>query len=549
MDAPPHCPAAASEDANARPRSNISHVVVHFSAATTDEEVNCQSESAKISSETHVSNNDDVTVSGDTCTENLVKMIKIALKDHTDSLYNELRQKIRRMRIKTTETATTSAGSTTKHDDASQPKAPPLNLTNDASPVEITGPLSVFVDITSIAALSALVSPDLFDLRVEDDSCREWRRPPCCSSQNQPCPLQALAAANLEWWDRPLWAWMWKKLILGHGAMISRDVVKGLEGEGRKWNAVVSTDKNLTQLPLIHWQCNKSCYKESHFPILVDPDVDSGVIRRILEEAAADTDLLVAARLKPLLERYGREPITPVNEECREDINTLFHVTQEDVQQADSLDETGKSETALVCTPETFPKGDETQLDIAVAEVTPQAERRSQKPPVDNINVVRKSSEGSLRVEASEAQDDACLKVEAPPSPSPQFDSSGVDITMLSQLPASVRSEARIAFALSENASVSKRKQKPPARGSLPTWFPRAVDENDKAAASAAAPQQTRSTWLTAADIDPETLSELPHDIQTMIQSELSRQQGSRPSRKRSGIASFFHTTGGKRFR
>jgi hypothetical protein len=131
---------------------------------------------------------------------------------------------------------------------------------------------------------------------------------------------------------------------------------------------------------------------------------------------------------------------------------------------------------------------------------------------------------------------------------SPQIDSSGIDITMLSELPASVRSEARIAVSLRKNISIAKGVQKSAERARLQHWFPRISNScarKDNSTIVLAETKKRKTTWLSASEVDPDTLLELPEDIQAMILSDLS--QGTRATKKH-GIASFFHSTG-KRFK
>jgi hypothetical protein len=54
---------------------------------------------------------------------------------------------------------------------------------------------------------------------------------------------------------------------------------------------------------------------------------------------------------------------------------------------------------------------------------------------------------------------------------SPQIDSAGIDLTMLSQLPASIQSEARIAVSLRKNILIAKGAQKLAKRAGLQHWF------------------------------------------------------------------------------
>jgi hypothetical protein len=131
----------------------------------------------------------------------------------------------------------------------------------------------------------------------------------------------------------------------------------------------------------------------------------------------------------------------------------------------------------------------------------------------------------------------------------PQFDSSGINLTLLSQMPASIRSEARIAAALSETALASRRrKRRPLISGPLATW----LSQGKKRDGGNEAPVGNASNRarLSMGKIDMAILNELPRDIQATILSELSHESSTRSTkRKRSyGIDSFFGSAS-KRFK
>ena len=128
---------------------------------------------------------------------------------------------------------------------------------------------------------------------------------------------------------------------------------------------------------------------------------------------------------------------------------------------------------------------------------------------------------------------------------SPQIDSRGIDLTVLSQLPASMRSEARIAAALRDNLSTCKSVKKADTRLGLQTWFPRVPKDSAGNENATANPTRIvgkeRTSWLSFHEVDHDTLLELPLEIQVMVQAEMA--QGVRENRKRAGIASFFPST------
>lgn len=511
--------AAESTDESQHWPVQTSRIVAYFSIVTKDEvkKLNSPEKSvqicSKVGNDGAAPRNHNSAVSKDT--DNLVTVIKTVLDDCTRALQNVLRQK-RRKEIANVAKATAlkATNDEVDNDNDEQPRNS-LKVPDYASLIEVEAPSSMYVDLTSIALLSSLVSPDISESRGE------WQ---CdCPKQENDCPLQSLAAAKPEWWDRPLWAWNWRELILAHATIVAQSIVETLSSGEETWNAVISTDKSLAQL-VSSLYCRDSRCQLPHLPILIESVADGLVIDRVLKESVANEDPRVARMSQQTLESNRRCEETLVTKECRDETNDKAESSQEKSKQNESpiMEET---EAEMVCTPETVKRVEPKQLDTeSVAKVTPEPDRGT------------KSSAFESKSKVLEARNGCKTEISRPKLP--QFDSSGIDVTMLSQLPPSVRSEARIAMALSESASISRRKQKPVARGSLAKFFSR--QSKDMAKAS----QSTTPKWLTAADVDEETLRELPQDIQQMIQKELSSSRETQSNRKRTGIASFFPSTG-----
>jgi len=543
----PPCAAAANDEMESI-QHNTPHVIAYFSivADSKTKDANSERQSANLSSENDGAATSQTAVPSDT--DNLVQVIKSVLKNRSQSLHATLRH----WRL---EKNRPCQQSTHKAKDSSETTYPSTTREHLCAPqIEIKVSGNVFVDITSISLLSALVAPAFSEFHGDDNEWQLMRRhhSSCCTKQQQQqhCPLYSLAAFKPEWWDRPLWAWTWKEMILAHGAMLARDIVKALVGD-MKWNVVVATDKCVAQLPSIHWHYNKSSCRERqfHMPFIIDPAMDSSVIRRVVEKdmsrAMSETDLELARTCQQLLEHYFLDKEDIANKECRDEINSLIQSTREDSGRMHSPHVEG-NEPPIALTPENAKKEVKDEAPIAT-EVTPESERCNQVRTDDKNGECTKAQIDCERGDTERGIDNVQTRslTKAPHRPrSPQYDSSGIDMTILSQLPASIRSEARIAYALSESASISRRRQKPAARGSLPTWFPR-VDkqEGENTVAHSVSSTQRKSSWLTVGDVDPQTLSELPPDIQAMIRSELSQGSGRPQNRKRSDIASFFHTT------
>lgn len=122
------------------------------------------------------------------------------------------------------------------------------------------------------------------------------------------------------------------------------------------------------------------------------------------------------------------------------------------------------------------------------------------------------------------------------PPRSPHMDSKGMDLSFLSQLPYSMRSEARIAFA----ANLPRSRSRPCVF--MDKWM----------ATKRVAPRMLDT--VSPADIDRTVLAELPDDIRALIEAEIlgpskarhGGQQRHRPKRK-GNISSFFSAASKKR--
>lgn len=426
------------------------------------------------------------------------------------------------------------------------------------SHIEFVAPGSVFVDLTSVSILSALLSPfpadsnTFHDVGIEPfEGGGKWCTSAlnsCCSSDHESacileshCPLQALAASKSEWWDRPLWAWTWLEIIMAHCAMIAQDMLETLQLDPTCTfcNVSVSTDKFLVQLPCMHRQRFKSCCRETQggMPILIDPEVDADVICRVVDEergrSGGGTDQeATAALFQKLLERYCYNQDSLVSEDCMVEINDLIRSSQTDVIQT--------STRRIVSSGTLHVRAGMHEADIDSDYVKTINEVQNESPIVMVTPEAKRCAKAIADVGCDTS--DKCLKNPPERQRSPQIDSRGIDVTMLSQLPASVRSEARIAVALRNNISTARGQKKPNARACLQNWFPRisnqcADKENNNIVIGVV--KERKTGWLSTSDIDPDTLRELPEDIQEMIKNELS--QGINSSRKR-GIDSFFQS-------
>ena len=550
---------AASDDEHKRSSDQIFRVVAYFSILAADRTINEKSEgeSSRIGSEDAVSED----------TDKLVQVVQVVLNNRAQALYDELRQKrLREDRPcqgnavtgadKACESASDFAGESGRQLDFGE-------VPNHASQIDMKARGIVFVDMTSISVLSALVPPESSELNGDDPWQQQvllWNTSRHAEYEANSriceplCPLQALAASKAEWWNRPLWAWTWKEMILAHGVMLTQDILNVLAGD-TKWYVVVSTDRCLAQLPSFHLKCGSVCSKGTQLPILIDPVVDASVVRRIVNEDTAcsvcDTlpsDELARVR-QQLLECYGRKEETPVNKDSRDEIESLLQAIEGNARHVRSPDAEENDEPIVALTPEHAKRMHEVKQGSTATEVTPEAERCIPVPPVENNGDIRESEvalvSGNTEGDAkkTEVQDSSLKRAPECYGSLPQIDSSGIDIAMLSQLPASVRSEARIAAALRDNLPFTKLRSKPKVHGSLHTWFSSVgiQGKDGEIHATCVSGGKKKTAWLSVGDVDPDTLKELPQHIQIMIQSELS--QGIRRNRKRSGIASFFQST------
>jgi hypothetical protein len=581
-------------------------------------------------------------------TDDLVHTIHTIFEKHYQDIQSELRQKQRKRKDKNDETTQNSE----------KPRAmPPL----DAYQIKVDAPGCVFVDVTTFSWLSVLVT-----LESEFTGCDQWQRRHCHfqsshGHQGHHCPLDSLAASKPEWWDRPLWAWNWRDMCMAQAAKIARTVLDSTYRGEVTWNATVSTDWYLSQLPSIHGRCSESCCMCRAVPILIGPDVDAQVIRRFVnnDEMASENPVLLKLR-----ERYAHCHTTKTfvtNREYRDDLSSLLKYIKADKRRLNSQEvekgqsdiastrENGKGATveiqllnhsseAVKVTPEaerlvkdlpnTLEDKAEFEVKVADDEYTPAcgtidvAEPRARTEPKQRVELsssglskreeapcsmedshadrslndaIEKSNKDSLRDQArkryfeaiakvpkcpqidssgvditmlsqlpssvraearivfalneSRLKERKCKRAPAERSGEPQFDSSGIDLTLLSQMPASIRSEARIAAALSETVLASRRrKRRPLISGPLAMW----LSQEKKRDGGNEAPVQnaSNSARLSMSKIDMAILNELPRDIQATILSELSHESSTRSTkRKRSyGIDSFFGSAG-KRFK
>jgi hypothetical protein len=341
----------------------------------------------------------------------------------------------------------------------------------------------------------------------------------------------------------------------------------------------------------------------------VDGDAICHIIGEQLGRSGDCTDQAVTPLVcQKIFECYCLNQNSHMNEEYRAKINDLVRSTQSEVAQtsfttvvsfeplhpretpedAETMDEV-QNESAVAkmtqverCTevhadartekPDDAKTIAEVHKEPVVVKVTPEAERcdkahadvRAEIP--DHIKMLDDAqNESVVQLAKVTPKSERCTKARAATGlrcdisdegfenqwerqRAPQIDSTGIDLTMLSQLPASIRSEARIAVSLRKNISIAKGVQKSAARARLQHWFPRISSScagKDNSTIVLAETKKRKTTWLSASEVDPDTLLELPEDIQKMILSDLS--QGTRATKKH-GIASFFHSTG-KRFK
>ena len=169
--------------------------------------------------------------------------------------------------------------------------------------MEQQSPGNLLLDLTSLSMISALLSPFLEESNIVDTMRMKLserghdrmcfadfeNKPPECTAES-PCPLQALSASTVEWWDRPPWAWTWKEIMLAHGVMIAHDLCESLRLDpsvcppSAIWHVSVSSTAFLAQLPVLHGQHEPCCNGlPVGLPILIQPDKDAHVISRLTD--------------------------------------------------------------------------------------------------------------------------------------------------------------------------------------------------------------------------------------------------------------------------
>jgi hypothetical protein len=241
----------------------------------------------------------------------------------------------------------------------------------------------------------------------------------------------------------------------------------------------------------------------------LDLQTDVHTILRDVVPDVASTPLvnhgLIPKKPTPEAEAAMRNALSP-------DIHTESAVVDTIVQE----DSMVKEEDRIECTPfflaELTSKGNMEKDEQVVTPVTPK--------------------------DASPAKQRCETAVKSPSLPrSPHLDSQGMDLSFLSQLPYSMRSEARLAFAVHGPRSRTRSNNM-----CMDKWMASKQD----------APSVTASQVLPT-DIDPLVWSELPREIRQSIEASMQGpargggQQRHRPAKRKGGISSFFSANSKKR--
>jgi hypothetical protein len=303
----------------------------------------------------------------------------------------------------------------------------------------------IVVDMTRISLLQAM-----------EQSCSDdWDLSKVCRFLNTTSDEHNYSddATKLTWWDRPLWAWKWDELVLGNGAMLSIDMAEKLRRTLPSSLSLKLAVSNVAEIPQVSFQGDwtfrlmlqtQHTLKERHSD-KINPETK---LESNLKEVKSKEDLLGAAapdgeqgllkpRPSPTQEAEFSNSTTPEVTLSQEQKSNRYEVSDGTGPPTMNADKVENCNNEIVfapasddeCTPMTQSNSSETVPTMS-------------ESPTSVIQEIRQS----------------------------QVDSQGVDLTMLSQLPPELRSEARLALAIQEQKREKKR-PRPPVNSQLYRWL------------------------------------------------------------------------------
>jgi hypothetical protein len=271
-----------------------------------------------------------------------------------------------------------------------------------------------------------------------------------------------------HWWSRPLWAFTWDERLFAHATFIMLDFVAQ---SPIKVAVVLSNSNDIDVLnttfacegpqneefPLIHLSYTTPT------PQIIDdevPEEDEKLENEKLQEESDTVRILCAT-----LDESSKAAPSKEFEEMEETMQPPSHdmkVEESSLMLADDFD--GTEDTIEISESCKSPFQDESQQATVVSFASQELETQTHS----ELPSVGQSSEPS---ESQEVQSNLHTgrPPEVPPSPNkdvPQIDSQGIDLSLLSQLPADMRSEVRMAAAIQ-----GRNKRKVHLPSSMQRWL------------------------------------------------------------------------------
>lgn len=309
--------------------------------------------------------------------------------------------------------------------------APAIGAIGPSVPMEVTEE-GILSNITNVATYDAMCHNE-WDEMVWDSLLRHLGDTiftQFVSTPNQAGEMQS-PASGAELWGRPLWAWTWQERLLAHAMMIALELIGRFPSKIR---VLISNSKDCcsftkyahdstSRLPVYVHYVKFPPPNGSNYSVWRDDDEHD-------DEASIDTPLLVdvTRQASCIVSQTSYSHHVKLNDNKNSPNKKIIQDDHQNVTEG------------------LFGSQQNNQLE------SPKTRRN-----VDSVESTQfESSNEPPKVTPS-------LKANGPP----QFDSQGIDLCLLSQLPVKVRSEVRLALAI--QARINKREKV--SKSSIRRWF------------------------------------------------------------------------------
>jgi hypothetical protein len=311
------------------------------------------------------------------------------------------------------------------------------------------------LDISRVSLMAAL-------LTQTNDEWEDHSKVKCL------CSTTTATHADAAWWDRPLWAWAWDERLLAHGAMLALDLANILLPTCKVQIVVSSSrdfpgiDRVLDNSRVRLWippppkqialpiyspvddeaeeeeiESEMALYEEPSVTLVETLDDSNGDMdERASCDGAASQHDVPSPPCKHPQETAIEEPTnesSPIPEESQANAVVTIDAVDLNCDSKEDLDSINPDQIIELC------------KDTNVQE--------SPETPGTHIND-QQSSQMTETIVGTTKNTPELIALRHPQvipnSKSPQIDSQGVDLTMLSQIPPNMRSEVRLAMAVKE---------------------------------------------------------------------------------------------------